>query len=205
MALKNGIRLFVVVLGLFVLFGTAPLFAGGGAEEEEEAEEITLRIWSRNAEMEMVVNMFNEKMAGEGRNVTAEFEVVPWGQQAQKLMAAMAAGRAPDVFSIGIGRLRYFVEQGGFYDITEWAGELPYIDQFPEHRLAVQGKYLRQGGKRYSVHGPGRPPRHIHCVLHHLFGAGYIPEQNRRFSSSHSCRHLHRRCHCGRRYHSFLH
>lgn len=104
---------------------------------QAQQETITLRIWHRLTFMEDVVEMFNQKMEAEGKNVAAVFEQIPYAEQVTKFMCALAAGNAPDVYALDLIQYPYFTSLGAFRDITEEAKALPYFDDLPEKILAL--------------------------------------------------------------------
>ena len=99
------------------------------------AQAKNLRVWGRTNQLEEVVNRFNEEMKKAGRDVKATYTLVPWGQQSEKFMSALAAQNAPDVYSFGIARIGRFLPMGAFRDITERAKDLPYYDEYPKTLL----------------------------------------------------------------------
>lgn len=109
--------------------------------------QIILRVWDRVPQMEKVVQMFNEKMAKEGKNIRAEFELIPYAQQVPKFMAALAAGKAPDVYSLDLIQYPYFISIGAFRDITDWFNTLPYKDEFPKGLMKLGMK----DGRVYAI------------------------------------------------------
>jgi multiple sugar transport system substrate-binding protein len=118
-----------------------------GIEEDTGEEDVVLRVWDRVSEMGDVVEMFNAKMEREGRNIRAEFELVPYDQQVSKFMAALSAGTAPDVYSIDLVQYPYFTSIGAFADITQQYEELPYREDLPQGILEL----ARRDGKIYGL------------------------------------------------------
>ncbi|WP_319476745.1 ABC transporter substrate-binding protein [Marispirochaeta aestuarii] len=127
-------RNIVIVLLSLVLISV--VFAGG--ESESPADEmVVLRVWDRVAVMDEVVQKFNEKMEKEGRNVRAEFELIPYEQQVPKFMAAMTAGKAPDIYSLDLVLYPYFNSIGAFRDITDRYEALPFKNELPPKILEL--------------------------------------------------------------------
>ncbi len=98
---------------------------------------IEIRVWDRVQEMGTIVDMFNEKMEEEGKDVRAVFELIPYEQQVSKFMAALAAGRAPDVYSLDLIQYPYFISIGAFHDITDHFNELSFKDELPKGVLKL--------------------------------------------------------------------
>lgn len=117
-----------------MLVGVVMGLAFVGAAQQET---ITLRIWHRLTFTEEVVQMFNQKMEAEGKNIRAVFEQIPYAEQVTKFMSALAAGNAPDVYVLDLIQYPYFISIGAFYDITEKAKTLPYFNDFPERILRL--------------------------------------------------------------------
>lgn len=91
----------------------------------------TIRVgtWETGAAVEVwqgLISDFNELYP----NITVSFEPVP-DNYGTKLLTQIAANDAPDVFQVGDGDVRMFVERGGAADISEYAkgkGNLPGVD-----------------------------------------------------------------------------
>lgn len=108
---------------------------------------VTVSVWDREATTEKAVEIFNQKMEEEGRDIRAEFSLVPYGEQISQFMAALSAGNAPDVIGLDIPQYPYFADIGAFIDITERAQELPYFDDFPKGLIDIGSK----DGKIYGL------------------------------------------------------
>lgn len=122
------------LLMILMLIMTSLFFIGNA----QAANDITtIRVWDREVPMETTVKMFNQKMEGEGKNIRAKFELIPYAQQVSKFMAALAAGNAPDVYSFDLIQYPYFNSIGAFRDITEEAKALPYFEEFPQQMLKL--------------------------------------------------------------------
>lgn len=120
---------------VLVIFVVAPAFSAGEGEAGEE--EVTLRVWDRVAEMETVVDMFNDAQEEAGGNVRAEFELIPYDQQVPQFTSALASGTAPDVYSLDLVQYPYFVEIGAFADMSEDFETLSFRDSLPEGILEL--------------------------------------------------------------------
>lgn len=122
-----------------VMLITGVLLAEGQQESggQPESEMVTLRVWDRVQEMGDVVDMFNAKMEAEGRNVRAEFELIPYEQQVPKFMSSLSAGTAPDIYSLDLVQYPYFISIGAFRDITEQYESLPFKDELPQGILEL--------------------------------------------------------------------
>jgi len=130
-ATEGGVRVRKAMLLVLVLFlGVTLIFAS----------EIVLRVWDRLPQMGTVVDLFNSKMESEGKNVRAVFELIPYEQQVSKFIAALSAGKGPDIYSLDLIQFPYFISAGAFVDITEHFNALPFKDELPEGILAL-GKY----------------------------------------------------------------
>ena len=101
-------------------------------------------IWDREKETEDIVKLFNAKLEAEGRKERVEFQLVPYEQQTQKFLAALAAGNAPDVISLDIILNPYFNSIGAFMDLTDRINALEFRDALPQGMLelgAWEGRY----------------------------------------------------------------
>lgn len=111
----------------------------------------TLVVWDRETETAELVELFNEKLASEGRNERAEFQLVPYEQQTQMFLAALSAGDAPDVMSLDIVLHPYFNSLGAFADLTDRLDSLAYRDALPEGMLQLGKREGRYYGIPYTV------------------------------------------------------
>jgi multiple sugar transport system substrate-binding protein len=113
------------------------LFFIGNVQAEKGVT--TIRVWDRQVFMETTVKMFNQKMEGEGKNIRAKFELIPYDQQVSKFMAALAAENAPDIYSLDLVQYPYFISSNinAFRDVTEEAKALPYFEELPQQMLAL--------------------------------------------------------------------
>ena len=111
------------------------LFFIGNVQAEKGVT--TIRVWDRQVLMETTVKMFNQKMEGEGKSIRAEFELIPYDQMVSKFMAALAAGNAPDIYSLDLIQYPYFTSINAFRDITEEAKALPYFEELPQQMLKL--------------------------------------------------------------------
>ena len=137
----------VLIIWLLILVVAALTFAAGEQEGKGANKMVSLRVWDRDSVMGDVVDQFNKKMQSEGKNIKAQFELIPYGQQVPKFMAAMAAGRAPDIYSLDLVQYPYFISIGAFKDITDEYEALPFKDELPEGILRL-GK---QNNKVYAL------------------------------------------------------
>ncbi|NOY08393.1 MAG: ABC transporter substrate-binding protein [Spirochaetes bacterium] len=137
----------VLIIWLLILVIAALTFAAGEQEGKGTNKMVALRVWDRDSVMGDVVDQFNKKMQSEGKNIKAQFELIPYGQQVPKFMAAMAAGRAPDIYSLDLVQYPYFISIGAFKDITEEFEALPFKDELPQGILRL-GK---QNNKVYAL------------------------------------------------------
>ena len=92
--------------------------------------EVTLQVWNRNGLMGDIVSAFNAKMEAEGKDIRAEFTLVPYEEQQVKFITALSAQTAPDVYGLDLINFPYFNSIGAFADITEKVNALPFKDQF---------------------------------------------------------------------------
>ncbi len=123
--MKKAVSIFIMLS-----FAIAVSFAG----------EIVLRVWDRLPQMGIVVDMFNSKMKSEGKDVSAVFELIPYEQQVSKFIAALGAGRGPDIYSLDLIQYPYFISLGAFLDITDHFNSLSFKDELPEGILNL-GRY----------------------------------------------------------------
>jgi multiple sugar transport system substrate-binding protein len=111
----------------------------------------TIVVWDREVQTEETVALFNEKMKAEGSSKRAEFQLVPYEQQTQLFLAALAAGNAPDVISLDIILHPYFNSLGAFLDITDRINALDYRAALPEGMLHLGEAEGRYYGIPYTV------------------------------------------------------
>lgn len=111
----------------------------------------TIVVWDREVQTEQTVALFNEKMKAEGSDKRAEFQLVPYEQQTQLFLAALAAGNAPDVISLDIILHPYFNSIGAFLDITDRINALDYRSALPEGMLHLGEADGRYYGIPYTV------------------------------------------------------
>ena len=111
----------------------------------------TIVVWDREVQTEETVALFNEKMEAEGSSKRAEFQLVPYEQQTQLFLAALAAGNAPDVISLDIILHPYFNSLGAFLDITDRVNALDYRSALPEGMLHLGESQDRYYGIPYTV------------------------------------------------------
>lgn len=111
----------------------------------------TLVIWDQQSQTETIVEMFNEKMKEEGKDIRAKLEIIPYDQMVPKFMAALSAGRAPDLYALDIIQYPYFVSIGAFEDITEWAKELPFFNELPQGMIKLGMKDGRIHALPYQI------------------------------------------------------
>ncbi len=133
-------RVFVFCL-LGVLFAQAnPVFA--------QKEQVVLQVWNRNgAIMGEAVKAFNVEMKSQGKNIRAEFTLVPYAEQSSKLIAALSAGKAPDVYALDDILGPYFSDQGVWVDLTSKVAALPFKADLNEGQLKL-GEW---SGKQYML------------------------------------------------------
>ncbi len=137
-------------VGIFLIYLLVALtlsFSAGQQESGGAGKQVVLRVWDRESTLGEVVKKFNEKMAQEGKNIKAEFELIPYEQQVPKFMAALSAGKAPDIYSLDLVQYPYFISIGAFRDITEEYNSLPFKDELPKGIL----KLGMQKGKVYAL------------------------------------------------------
>ncbi len=96
-----------------------------------------LVIWDREKQTEDIVQLFNAKLEAEGRKERVEFQLVPYEQQTQKFLAALAAGNAPDVISLDIILNPYFNSIGAFLDLSDRINALEYRSALPQGMLEL--------------------------------------------------------------------
>ena len=108
---------------------------------------VTITVWSRNPFMDQMIKDFNQKMEQEGKDIEAEFTVMP-GQMGmiEKLCISLAAGTAPDVVSLDLILSPYFNSIGAFVDLAEQAKRLPYFDDLV-WRMGELGRWSGREGK----------------------------------------------------------
>lgn len=109
---------------------------------------VTITVWSRNPFAEQIIDNFNQKMKQEGKDIEAEFTVMP-GQlgMVEKLSASLAAGVAPDVVSLDLIYAPFFNSIGAFMDLTEKCESLPYYRDLV-WKMGELGRWAgRQGEK----------------------------------------------------------
>lgn len=88
---------------------------------------VVLQVWNRNGTlMGEDVKAFNATMSAEGKNIRAEFTLVPYEEQSSKFLTALAAGKAPDVYAIDDILGPYFANQGAWLDITDKVNSLAF-------------------------------------------------------------------------------
>jgi multiple sugar transport system substrate-binding protein len=111
------------------------------------ASAVTIQVWNRNGLMGDIVNAFNAKMEAEGKDIKAEFTLVPYEEQQVKFITALSSQTAPDVYGLDLINFPYFNSIGAFADITEKVNALPFKDQF-NPGMAREGVWK---GKIYAV------------------------------------------------------
>jgi multiple sugar transport system substrate-binding protein len=132
-------------LSIFVLVMIVSLAPSGMALAQ------TIVVWDREVQTEQTVALFNAKMEAEGSPKRAEFQLVPYEQQTQLFLAALAAGNAPDVISLDIILHPYFNSIGAFLDITDRIEALEYRSALPEGMLHLGEHEGRYYGIPYTV------------------------------------------------------
>lgn len=94
----------IAVLGLVGLCVSGPAVA---------AEEEVLQVWTRLPRLDIVVDMFNQKMEAEGRALRAEVTYLGApGEARNKFVTAVASGLPPDILSSDIVQWPEFAEKG---------------------------------------------------------------------------------------------
>jgi len=111
----------------------------------------TLVMWDQRPETEQIMEMFNAKMEAEGRDVRAKLEIIPYDQMVSKFMAALSAGKAPDLYGLDIVQFPYFTSIGAFEDITGWAKNLPFFEELPKGMMRPGIKDDRIYGLPYQI------------------------------------------------------
>jgi len=111
------------------------------------ASAVTIQVWNRNGLMGDIVNAFNAKMEAAGKDINAEFTLVPYEEQQVKFITALSSQTAPDVYGLDLINFPYFNSIGAFADITEKVNVLPFKDQF-NPGMAREGVW---NGKIYAV------------------------------------------------------
>jgi multiple sugar transport system substrate-binding protein len=134
---NNFLTLFTILIALFLFVGLA------------DAETIT--IWGRENNTELVVKNFNTYMENQGRDIEAKFQLIPYEQQNQKLMASFAAGNPPDLVSLDIILHPYYNSIDAFTDLTDFVNSLPYRDALPQGMLNLGKEDGKLHGVPYTV------------------------------------------------------
>lgn len=111
------------------------------------ASAVTLQVWNRNGLMAEVVSAFNEKMEEEGKDIRAEFTVIPYEEQQVKFITALVSQTSPDVYGLDLINFPYFNSIGAFVDITDQVAALSYKDQL-NPGMSKLGMYQ---GKTYAI------------------------------------------------------
>jgi multiple sugar transport system substrate-binding protein len=88
------------------------------AEPEEEEIVITLGSWEDEIGAERVQRIL-DGFEAKYPNITIEHQPVP-DEYATKMLTQIAAGTAPDVIQVGEFWAAYFIEQGGFLDLSSF-------------------------------------------------------------------------------------
>lgn len=128
--MKSRVVLPVLVISLILLYlSVTPLTYA--------QQIIVITVWDRNPLMGEIVKRFNAKMAKEGKNIRARFTLIPYAEQAERFMTALAAGTAPDVEGIDLVLVPYFASIGAFEDITDKYQALPYKDKLAKAMLRL--------------------------------------------------------------------
>ena len=141
--MKN--KIFIIVT--MIILSSSMIFAQGTTESSQQDKPIKLTIWDRNQPIGEVVDLFNEEMAKQGKNITAEFELIPYDQQVSKFLSALNAGTAPDIYSLDLVQFPYFISIGAFTDISDVYNAMPYKKSLPTGMLPVGSK----DGKIYAL------------------------------------------------------
>ena len=143
--MQSKLEALVVLIGAFLVL---PIWAGGEREPDAESETVVIEVWNRNGTlMGAAVEAFNAKMQREGRNVRAEFTLIPYEEQSGKFLSALAAGTAPDVYAIDLILAPFFSEMGAWLDISAQVETLPYRDDLNPGMFRL-GEW---NGSRYAV------------------------------------------------------
>ncbi len=111
----------------------------------------TITVWGREKESELVVRNFNQYMEKLEKDIRAKFQLIPYEQQNQKLMAALAAGDVPDLVSLDIILHPYYNSIEAFTDLTDFINSLPYRNTLPAGMLKLGMKDGRMYGVPYTV------------------------------------------------------
>ncbi len=137
----------ILIISAMIILSSSLIFAQGNSESNQQNKPITLTIWDRNQTIGEVVDLFNEEMAKQGKNITAEFELIPYDQQVSKFLSALNAGTAPDIYSLDLVQFPYFISIGAFADISDVYKAMPYKESLPNGMLPVGSK----DGKIYAL------------------------------------------------------
>ena len=160
-----------VLLALFVA-----VFLGLGAAAAAQQGIKTIAVWTRLAQMEIVVDLFNQRMEEQGRPLRAELTMLGHpGEAREKFIIAVAAGTPPDVISTDIVQWPEFAESQmllpldryaewfslehvppGVVDGVRWRGRLYGVPVIPD--LSVLFFWTRlfdEAGLCATAHRPG--------------------------------------------------
>ncbi|MCG8453215.1 MAG: sugar ABC transporter substrate-binding protein [Spirochaetales bacterium] len=145
--MKSRVGTLLMVILVFIS-ASATLWANGNSENETAEEPIVLKVWNRNGTlMGGAVEAFNAKMEAEGRDLRAEFTLVPYEEQSSKFLSSLAAKTAPDVYAIDLILAPYFSEMGAWMDITTEVNNLGFQDDLNPGMFRI-GEW---NGKQYCL------------------------------------------------------
>jgi len=98
--------------------GSSSSSGSGSGSSSSSDKKVTLRLgtWEGGSGLELQQKIAQNYMA-EHPNVTIEIEAVP-DQYGTKILTQIASGDAPDIFQIGDGDVRMFMEKGALLDLT---------------------------------------------------------------------------------------
>jgi len=137
----------IAILFTVFILSTSIIFAQGSAEARTKKDTTVITVWDRNQTIGEIVDLFNKSMEEEGKNIQANFELIPYDQQVSKFLAALNAGTAPDVYSLDLVQFPYFISIGAFTDISDIYKEMSFKNSLPEGMKPVGSK----DGKIYAL------------------------------------------------------
>jgi len=129
--------------------GTEPATSSGtesGNEQADETEEQptgSIEFWSmltqqeRADALQKMADTYVQEHPGTDINIT----VMPWSGALDKIVAAIMAGNAPDLFTTGTGYPQTLAGTGGLLELSELVEEIGGKDAFLSTSLTVQGAF----------------------------------------------------------------
>ncbi len=143
---------FLILMTVLLVFTLTVSAAGNSPQSASTKGAIQgkLTIWSMLTQKERAVELEKLAKAYEAQHpgVTVEITVMPWSGALDKIVAAIMAGNAPDIITVGTGYPQTLAGTGGLLELSDVIDSVGGKNAFLGTSLKVQGAYA---GGLYAV------------------------------------------------------